>query len=366
VHLLNPFNEHGLGTARFNPLAHLSIDNPNLGAEVAGIAEALILSQGREPYFDDTARTLVKTIILHLIATKGNAATLPEMRRLLTLLAEGPETNRKAAELLLELSESPYPFISQPAGRFKRDTRDIASAINTAITQTDFLDDPMIARSLSGSDFTMLDLKRGITTLYVVLPANKLDAYARFFRLLVVSAIDQLTSTPGGVRTLLMLDEFARLGHLSAIENAFGLAAGYNVQLWPFLQDLNQLKDIYANRWETFLANAGAIQVFTPNDMFTAEYFSKRCGTYTKEIGSRQQHEISEGQFEQGFTGETKSASSVGVPLMRPQDFLGMDKATQIVFFSSSAKPFRLLRTPYFLDTKFKALADADPFHFVG
>lgn len=32
---------------------------------------------------------------------------------------------------------------------------------------------------------------------------------------------------PGGVKTLLMLDEFKMLGYLSAVENAFSLAAGY-------------------------------------------------------------------------------------------------------------------------------------------
>lgn len=44
--------------------------------------------------------------------------------------------------------------------------------------------------------------------------------------------------------TLFLLDEFAVLGRLEAVERAMGLMAGYCLQLWPILQDMNQLKDL--------------------------------------------------------------------------------------------------------------------------
>ena len=80
---------------------------------------------------------------------------------------------------------------------------------------------------------------------------------------------------------LAILDEFAQLGHLKAIENAMGLAAGYGLQLWPILQDLTQLKRDYGESWETFLANAGIQQFFAPRENTTAEYVSKLCGQTT-------------------------------------------------------------------------------------
>ncbi|WOI35361.1 TraM recognition domain-containing protein (plasmid) [Tritonibacter scottomollicae] len=36
-----------------------------------------------------------------------------------------------------------------------------------------------------------------------------------------------------------------------------GLMAGYRLQLWPILQDMSQLKDLYGERAGTFIANAG-------------------------------------------------------------------------------------------------------------
>ena len=56
---------------------------------------------------------------------------------------------------------------------------------------------------------------------------------------------------------LLSLDEFAALGRLEAVERAMGLMAGYGLQLWPILQDMSQLRDLYGARASTFIANAG-------------------------------------------------------------------------------------------------------------
>ncbi len=61
------------------------------------------------------------------------------------------------------------------------------------------------------------------------------------------------------------------------------LAAGYGVQMWPVVQDIHQLRGIYGDRWQTFLSNAGLVQFFTPNDMETAEYISKRAGITTRQ-----------------------------------------------------------------------------------
>ena len=43
-----------------------------------------------------------------------------------------------------------------------------------------------------------------------------------------------------GAPALFLLDEFAALGRLEAVERAMGLMAGYGLQLWPILQDMGQ------------------------------------------------------------------------------------------------------------------------------
>jgi type IV secretion system protein VirD4 len=360
VFVLNPFGLHTgepwhLPKHRFNPLAHLNIANDNVVADVAGLSEALVLTEGKDPYFDNTARDLVKLIILHLIATKGGAATLADMRRLLTLPEKG------FVEMLVEMLASPHPFIAQPATRFTRDTRDIASSISSAITQTAFLDDPVLADpqkgTLTGSDFTMQQLKQKPTTVFVILPGRYIEAYARLFRLIVTSAVDQLTAEPGGHPTLMILDEFATMQNLGAISKAFGFAAGFNLQCWGFLQDIPQLKTIYQDKWESFIANAGLLQFFTPADMTTAEYLQRRGGMTTGETKSRSLSQ-SVGSKQVG-----QQISETRVPLLPTEEMMSLPAHAQIVFFAGTHGPAFVNRLPYFEIARLRGLYDPDPFH---
>jgi type IV secretion system protein VirD4 len=358
VHLLNPFNEHGFGSGQFNPLAHLRIDQPNIVADVRSLAEALVIGDAtREPHWSDSARGLVAALTMHLIAKKGGDATLPEMRRLLT------QPEPLFLETIGEMAKSNYPFIAQPSSRFLHGTTEIKNIISNAITQTEFLDDPALIHVLSGSDFTMLDLKQKPTTVYLILPARYLDAYARFFRLIITSAVDQLASQPGGHRTLFILDEFAALKSLDAVSKAFGYAAGYNVQVWPFLQDLPQLKTIYPERWETFIANAGLLQFFTPADMTTAEYLQRRGGRKLDKRKSESIAEISAEQARGGFTGLTESYTDERVPLLPIEEMMNLSESKQIVFFAGVHGASPTQRAPYWTIPRLAGLYDPDPFH---
>jgi hypothetical protein len=58
-----------------------------------------------------------------------------------------------------------------------------------------------------------------------------------------------------------------------------GLMAGYGLHLWPFLQDLGQLKALYtAEVSETFFGNVDAAIFFGNSDPLTLEYVSRRVG----------------------------------------------------------------------------------------
>jgi type IV secretion system protein VirD4 len=367
VHFLNPFDELGLGTSRFNPLSHLRIEDRNVVADVASLSEALILDDGKDSHWSNSARGLVRALLLHLIATQPGRATLAELRRLITLPVALPQ-GETFAHVIGAMLQSSWPFIRQPAGRFINiESREIASILSTAITQTDFLDDPNIAGVLSGSDFAMLDLKAKPTTVFLILPGRYMEAYGRFFRLLITSAIDQLTSRVGGYPVLILLDEFASLQNLAAVSKAFGFAAGYNVQLWPFLQDLPQLQAIYGDRWESFLANAGLVQFFTPSDLTTAEYIERRAGKATREKVRETHSEISKEQANRGFTGVSKSFDGELAPLMPVElVFRAYTDEAQIVFFGGVQGPHIGRRLPYYKNPRLQGFYDTDPFHAEG
>jgi type IV secretion system protein VirD4 len=282
------------------------------------------------------------------------------MRKMVTSIGA---RSMESAALLTAIGRSSHPFISQPIGRFKdAEARDISSAINTAITQTAFLDDPALSDpagggTLTGSDFDFARLKRKPTTVYLILPGRYMDAYARFLRLMITSAIDQLTITPGGHPVLIILDEFARLEQLPAVSSAFGFAAGYNLQLWPFLQDLPQLQKLYGKEWMSVLANSGMVQFFTPSDVETAEYLQRRGGLTTGESRSR----TYAGGVLKGERSDTRSEARV--PLLPFERMMSMPGDESVVFFSSRHDPLIAGRMPYWQIPRLAGQFDPDPFH---
>jgi hypothetical protein len=76
----------------------------------------------------------------------------------------------------------------------------------------------------------------------------------------------------------MVLDEFAGLKRMEVIENAVAQIAGYGVKLFFVLQSLEQIKAVYKDNWETFLANAGLKVFFNLEDHFSREYVSKLIG----------------------------------------------------------------------------------------
>lgn len=365
VYVLNPFGlfkdiPWGLSRDRYNPLAHLDINDPNVVAKAGALAQAMIVTAGREPYFDDTARDLIKTLILYLVSTLGKRATLAHLRKMVTnIAARGSE----AAMLLTDMGRSPYPFVSQPIDRFKNDeARDISSAINSAITQTAFLDDPAFSDeeargTLTGSDFDFTQLKQKPTTIYLILPGGFIDDYTRFLRLMITAAIGAVTAEPGGHPVLMILDEFARLEALPAVTSAFSFAAGFNLQLWPFVQDIGQLQHLYGKEWMTILANCGLVQFFTPTDIDTADYLQRRGGTMIGESRSRT------------YTGkvwkaeQSESRSETRMPLLPPERTMSMPADQSLVFFAGKHEPMLAERQSYWTIPRLGGLYDPDPYH---
>ncbi|TNE42958.1 MAG: type IV secretory system conjugative DNA transfer family protein, partial [Sphingomonadales bacterium] len=150
--------------------------------------------------------------------------------------------------------------------------------------ETHFLDSAALRESLSVSDFTFETLKSEPTSIYLVLPADRLHPFANWLRLMIQQAITvnarNVADQPEHP-VLFVLDEMAALGRLPIIEQAYGLMAGFGMQLLGVVQDLSQLERHYGKGWQSFIANAGVVSYFGSSDRMTAEYFSAMCGETT-------------------------------------------------------------------------------------
>jgi type IV secretion system protein VirD4 len=341
VFIVNPFGvldaefkEQGLECHGFNPLNGLNHEDTHFVADVAALSEALIVTEGNDPYWSNSARELISCLIMNICINEKvpKNRNLKEMRVRLA---------RPEVELLAHLiaiaknTNNPKP-LRQKASLFTNSSKGTASIISTAISQTSFLDDPCISDNLCLNDFGFNQLKDKPTTVFLILPARFMVAYSKWFRILITSALDTLMSTHKQPKkpVLFMLDECATIGYLPCIETAVGLARGYGIQIWSFFQDIHQLKDIYGARAESFLANAGVQQYFTPNDAEMAERISKRIGNTTIRATSWSNSNGQSIGYGTANTqsGHANSTTEIGVPLIQPADVLGMDKRGQILF----------------------------------
>jgi len=222
----------------------------------------------------------------------------------------------------------------------------LSNVLATVQSHTNMLDSPRIRESLSGSDLRFDDLKIAATTIYLILPADRLDTYGRWLRLLVQQAlvvnarnIDVKPERP----ILFLLDEMAALGRLAMVEQAYGLMAGFGMQLWGIVQDLSQLKRLYGDGWETFVGNSGVLQYFGSRDRMTAEYFSALCGVTTVwNISTAISHAT-------GGDSESTTTSATQRSLAFPDELMTMRGERQLLLVESGY-PIKAIKRPWFND----------------
>ncbi len=346
VYVLDPFGtvpNHG-SSAAFNPLSVFDLqqdEHYDLAIDDAAlIADALVTPGGeREAHWDESARAVIQTLILHILTTEPpEHQTLPRLRQwLMTGDFLGRMVKNKAfygvisgeAEALLALGDE-----------------ERGSILSTARRNTRFLDSPAMQAVLTHSDFDLRDLKRERMTLYLCLPASRLHTHARWLRLVVGLALAMMEreQTRPDFPVLFLMDEFAALGKMEVIETAAGLMAGYGVKLWPILQDLTQLKRHYRESWETFLGNAGLHQFFGNTDLTTLEHVSKRLGK-THVLAVTENENERAGQGGQGVSVKADTAN-----LLNPDEveyFFARDRQRQIMLIPGQM-PWALWRMPYF------------------
>jgi type IV secretion system protein VirD4 len=363
VHVLDPFGVSGVSSGAFNPLDGMDEDSPDLSEDVALLAEALVYDppgQTGEAHWNEEAKALIAGVILYVICHEPH-----ERRNLGTvrdLLTAAPEAFA-ATLAIMQKSKCAGGLVARAANRHVGKTgREAAGVLSSAQRHTHFLDSRRMVGVLDRSDFRFEDLKDRACTVFLVLPPERLITHSRWLRLLVAQAIGALARATGKQRNpvLLLLDEFAALGRLEALEQAFGLMAGYGLQLWPILQDLHQLWSVYGERAGTFLSNAGLIQIFNVGDVETASWVSKSIGGATMAYQTTGAS-VSKGPgpflFQQTTTSTSTADHLTRRDLLTPDEVMRLDSNLEILLRQGQA-PVAAQKVRYFADPEFAGLID--------
>jgi type IV secretion system protein VirD4 len=312
VYVLDPFRQSGEPCASFNPLAELDRDSAGLVDDIVSITNALVPDDGdaRSRHWNDSARMLLVGLILLTLTLPDSERHLVTVRELLCLTYKPLALAAKAAAaraladaspeektayfdansfavktLLNRIAAMGDQFGGIPAAIGSRFSQtpltERGSIFSTAAAQTDFLDSLVLRKTLRHSDFNLATLRSDKpATIFLCLPVGRMERHSRWLRLIVQLTCTVLEGLGPYPRTkppiLFMMEEFATLGHMEIMERAAAYFPGFGVKLWVILQDVTQLQRYYKTGWETFLGNAGLVQLFANGDEETLRYAAGR------------------------------------------------------------------------------------------
>ena len=213
--------------------------------------------------------------------------------------------------------------------------------------------DPLIKAATTTSDFSVHDLRRKRSTIYLCVSPNDLEVISPLIRLFFQQVVSVLQrSMPGRDEkheVLFLMDEFKHLGKLEAIETAVTTIAGYNGRFMFIIQSLSALNAGYEEAGkQNFLSNTG-VQVFMATaDDETPNYISKAIGE--RSFQSKSTSHSRNRRFD-----VTIQYSEQGSPLLRSEQIRLLSQDKQIVLIKGQP-PLSLPKVKYYEDRILKRI----------
>ena len=212
----------------------------------------------------------------------------------------------------------------------------------------------LLADAVSGSDISLQDLKAEGTTVYVTIPAERIADYGVWLALVTRHAISAVATKQGGERVLFLLDEFANMGRIAGLSEALTLLPGYGVRVWAIVQDLSHLVQVYGRETTNIILSQSEVkQFFAVQDMDLSVRLSRLLG----------ERSIITRNYNLGQTDDDElgvSVSERGVPLLLPQEIMGLPEDRQLLFVKS-APPIIGEKVRYWDVAPWRDWAEANP-----
>jgi len=364
VVLVDPFTITGTVTHSLNWLDTLDPGDPDVVSRAAGLADMLVVTEGAdgESHWNDTARELLRGLLIYVAGLSGDRRSMAELRRIVTVSQD--ELADTLADMLADPERGQRIPARTAASHLNRSERERGSVLSTVVRHTAWLDDPRLCTALARSDFSLEDLKHKPMTVYLAIPPDRLRACLGFVRGFIGLALDGITAVPArpAHRVAFFLDEFGQLGRMDRLADSITLLRGYGAQLWVFVQDLSQLKAVYP-RWQSFLANTSQ-QFFGTADYDTARYLSGALGQQTIRYET---HSASVSHGSPMRLGSSNTSNSMGEhlqgrSLLTPDEVMRLGPSRPIVLVSGEL-PYLLDRVSYLTDPVYAGRFDPNPLH---
>ena len=345
LNLVNPANSDG-----YNPLMHISSE-----LDVDVIANTVVKGQSAEskadPYWDDMAEMLLKSLIYYLIATRPeeeqSLASCSEMVR----AANTNGGNNLLTELINQL---PY---DHPARMYYKSIeiapeKTYGSILSSLQSKLGKFDSKDIAEVTSTDTINFEEIGTKKTAVYVI-SSDTHTAYDFLLTIFFSQMIQQLynyADLNGGrlkIPVFFILDEFANIGRIPDFDKKISTSRSRGIQFSVILQNLDQLEAVYEKSYETIIGNCDTHVFLGSNSYKTVEYFSKALGEMTIERDTQSKN-TDKHWHTQGYG---KSEQIMGRALMTPDELRRMDNDLCIIF-EKGIKPVKTRKYYYYENKK--------------
>jgi type IV secretory pathway TraG/TraD family ATPase VirD4 len=373
----NPFRElvdhyPDLTSDRVNLLKarELDPDHPLAFEYLCEMVDVMIPYSGNEhnPFFPLGAQALWAGVTRSKLKTAklGGAPSLLDVRMQVTEAEQfDPATRepvtgvRAYARRVIDAGDDPQSasLLGAFAGQLSDGMRDVVA---TAGAHTRWCLSPAIIADEKDPEIDLASLGEKPTTLFFGVPHILVKPFSAYLRLFTTALLRPLFS-PHKVPVRLFLNEFYGMGRVPAVESAIGLVAGCSIQVVIVVQDLNQLKALYGDAWETFISQAGAvILVGSVTDDFTAEYLARHSGELTL-CQPNAGINFNPGGF--GWSGGEVFARR---QFLMPQDLRNIRRGEGYIWLAGLNDPLPAMFPPYYDDPlrpELKKRARANPYY---
>jgi type IV secretion system protein VirD4 len=370
VRIIDPYKITTQSPDTLNPLEFIDRDARTAMDDCRELAEMLVVrtADEKEPHWADSAEVwLAAMIAMVTIFAEGADKSLQSVRALLT----NPEKMAAAIKLMTESDamDGMLSRLGHQLGHFK--DKELSSTLTTTNRFMRFLDTSVIAESTRRSSFNPSELLKGKTTVYLVLPPDRMRAQTALLRMWIGSMLRAVVK--GGLQSTrkvhFVLDEAATLGHMECMDDAVDKLRGYGVRLTFMWQSIAQLRKCFPDgQDQTLLSNVTQV-FFGVNDQTTAEYVSARLGESTIVVGSggtgtSTSTSRSSGQGASSSSSYSTSSNEnwqlMGRKLLKPEEVNALPERVAITF--TPGVPPLYTRLVRYYEKEFKKLHRLGPF----
>ena len=295
IKVFNPLDDSSCGYDPFYCLHH----SHNPAQEARAIAQAIIPlpPDVKEPFWIESAQNILTAAVLHFSAM--GLSFLQTVQQI-----QGTPPKSLIGELCASPTREAGYFVNSFLGMDDKTVAGIISELSKNIVH--FITDRNLISALSRrKNIAPDDLEYG-NDIYIQIPEHLLRQWKNLLTLMVNQFLTHFEQREeANARPILfLLDEFPRLGKVSAMLDGLATLRSKKISICLIIQSLAQLDTIYGQNERKVISDTCAYKaILGATDADTQEYFSRLVGTYDKQVTSH-------GENREAFTGLPKGTST--------------------------------------------------------